>query len=138
MKMSADDACTHFAFSHKHNIRGHCCTVPHLLQACSLLPRFFTALPPLPDNITTHITPAVTAAAATTIITSSNPPPQSIECVVFTCDRSPLVKTRPTLPTSSSRMGAQASLPVSSQYSLMERFIMVFLPIRMMVSGRRA
>jgi hypothetical protein len=29
-------------------------------------------------------------------------------------------------------------LPVSSQYSLMERFIMVFLPIRMMLSGRRA
>jgi hypothetical protein len=35
-------------------------------------------------------------------------------------------------------MGAQVSFPVSSQYMRMERFIMVFLPIMMMDSGRSA
>lgn len=59
-------------------------------------------------------------------------------CVSLTWLRSALVKTRPTLPTSWSSRGSHWLLPVSSQYSLMERFIMVFLPIRMMLSGRRA
>lgn len=49
-----------------------------------------------------------------------------------------MVKMRPTLPTSSSRMGAQRSSSFSSQYRRMERFIMVFLPIRMTLSGRSA
>jgi hypothetical protein len=55
----------------------------------------------------------------------------------LTLDRSLLVNTMPTLPTSCSYMGIQVSSPFSSQYSLMERFIMVFLPIRMTLSGRR-
>lgn len=50
--------------------------------------------------------------------------------------RSPLVKTRPTLPTKASSRGAQVSLPVRSLYSLMQRFISVFLPIRTALLGR--
>mmetsp|Transcript_27974 Transcript_27974/g.27652 ORF Transcript_27974/g.27652 Transcript_27974/m.27652 type:complete len:221 (+) Transcript_27974:398-1060(+) len=55
----------------------------------------------------------------------------------FTSFRSPLVNTIPTLPTSWSSRGAHLSLPVVSQYRRMERFIMVFLPIRMTAPGRR-
>mmetsp|Transcript_22829 Transcript_22829/g.63106 ORF Transcript_22829/g.63106 Transcript_22829/m.63106 type:complete len:221 (+) Transcript_22829:188-850(+) len=56
----------------------------------------------------------------------------------FTSFRSPLVKMMPTLLTRWSKMTLHLSLPEVSQYILMERFIMVFLPIKMTASGRRA